>query len=278
MARTISEIQQQIITAKEEQPVLAGISSDSKVAIWRLWTYVVAVCMWTLENLFDAHKAEVTAAIAIQKPHTLQWYVEMAKKFQLDDELPYGSDVYNPIDDSPETRIITHAAATEMPNLLRLKVAKGTTGSLAPLLEDEELVPFKEYMHRIKDAGVRLMITSDEPDVLTLAVTVYYDPLVLDHLGRRIGNPSVTPVVDAINLYLTNLPFNGLFVVNRLIDAMENAIGVHIAMVNEVDINTVTEAELSDGDVDPAVKYIPLAGYMEFNIADSVITYIPFEG
>lgn len=278
MARTIAQIQQQIIDAKEEEADLSGLNSTSKVAVWRLWTYVVAVCIWTLENFFDVHKAEVNATIAKQKPHTLQWYVEMAKKFEYGHELPDDSDVYIPVDESSIVRIVTHASATEEPNMVRMKVAKGPAGALGPLdntLISPQLRAFKEYMHRIKDAGVRLDISSREADGLKLNLTVYYDPLVLNGVGQRLDNPSVKPLVLAIDDYLKNLPFNGLFIVNRLIDAMENADGVRIAMVDGLVISTADEP--AGTGVDTSIKYTPLSGYMNFLESTSTITYIPFE-
>lgn len=278
MARTIAQIQQQIIDTKETEPTLSELDSSSKVSVWRLWTYITAVCIWTLENLFDVHKAEVSNTIAKQKPHTLQWYVEMAKKFEYGHELPYDSDVYIPVDESPLVRIVTHASATEEPNMVRMKVAKGVAGALGPLdntIVSPQLKAFKEYMHRVKDAGVRLNISSREPDGLKLTLTIHYDPLVLNSLGQKLDNPSVKPLVVAINEYLKNLPFNGLFVVNRLIDAMENAAGVRIAVVNGLVVTTADEP--TGTGVDTSVKYTPLAGYMHFIEVDSTINYIPFE-
>lgn len=279
MARTIAQIQQQIIDAKEADTSLSDLDSTSKVAVWRLWTYVVAVCIWTLENFFDVHKSEVATTIAKQKPHTLQWYVEMAKKFEYGHELPDDSDVYVPVDESAVFRIVTHASATEEPNMVRMKVAKGMAGALVPLdntFASPQLRAFKEYMHRIKDAGVRLDISSREADGLKLTLTIYYDPLVLNGAGQRLDNPSVKPLVAAIDDYLKNLPFNGLFIVNRLIDAMENADGIRIAMVDGLVISTADEP--AGTGVDTSVKYTPLAGYMNFLELASSFTYIPFEG
>src|SRR6185437_7509442 len=96
MARTISQIQQSIIDAKNADPVLSLLlTSTSNVAIWTLWTYIVAVCQWTSENLFDQHVAEVNNIIATMKPHTLQWYVTMAKAFQFGYSLPADNDTYD---------------------------------------------------------------------------------------------------------------------------------------------------------------------------------------
>ncbi len=132
MARSIGEIQAAIIAAKESNPVLGTtLTSTSQAAIWKLWTYVVAVCQWTLENLFDLHKDEVTGIIATQKPHSLQWYVTMAKAFQYGVLLPPDRDTYETVPPAdPAVLIVSNAAAVELTNLVRIKAAKTTGGSL----------------------------------------------------------------------------------------------------------------------------------------------------
>jgi len=237
MARTIAQIQQAIIDAKTADATLSGLTSSSNVAIWRLWTYIVALCQWTLENLFDLHKSEVGTIIATQKPHSLQWHVTMAKAFQFGVSLPSDSDIYAivpPVD--PTVLIVQNAAAVELTNLVRIKVAKLLSGVLAPL-SGGELTAFTTYMGRIKDAGVRLQCTSGAADNLQLSLKVFYDPLVLDSTGARLDGTSATPVKNAINAFLDNLPFNGLFVLNNLIAALQAIDGVRIGDVELAQAN-----------------------------------------
>ena len=269
MARTIREIQQSIIDQKSSSPDLAGLSSTSNVSIWQLWTYVIAVCQWTLENLYDSHKEEVSAIIATQKPHTLQWYVRMAKLFQYGVVLPADSDTYtNPTDDDTVS-IVKYAAAVELSGMLRIKVAKLAGGALAPLTSPE-LTAFSGYMNRIKDAGVRLQLTSDNPDNLRLSLNIFYDPLVLDNSGAKLSSPGGTPVKDAVNVFLDNLPFNGVFVLNFLIQALQQVEGVRIAQVVGASANYGATAF-----VPIPVEYLPDAGYMVLDTSffDANISY-----
>jgi len=74
MARSIEQINNEIIKAKESEPALVGLTSTSKVAIWRLWAYITAFVIYTLELIFDQHKAEVLDALTQLKPHTARWY------------------------------------------------------------------------------------------------------------------------------------------------------------------------------------------------------------
>ena len=257
MARTIAAIQQQIIDTKNADPVLSTYPwSASNVAIWRLWTYVVAVCIWTLETLFDAHKSEVAGIIATQKPHTLQWYVMMAKLFQYGVTLPPDSDTYAAPSSDPEVVIVQYAAAVELVSLVRIKVAKQLGTTLAGL-SSSELTAFSAYMNRVKDAGVRLQLTSGNPDSLQLAVAIYYDPLVLSSTGARLDGTAATPVKDAINAFLINLPFNGLFVLNNLVIALQAIDGVRIGNVAGAQANYAATPY-----VPIAVEYLPDAGYM----------------
>ena len=257
MARTIAEIQQQIIDTKNADAVLSTYTwSDSKVAIWRLWAYVTAVCMWTLENLFDYHKSEVAGIIATQKPHTLQWYIMMAKQFQYGVLLPADSDTFPTTSTDPAVMIVQYAAAVELVNLVRIKVAKRSGSSLASL-STLELTALTAYMNRIKDAGVRMQLTSSAPDTLQLSVAVYYDPLVLSNTGARLDGTALNPVLDAVNIFLTNLPFNGLFILNNLILALQQIDGIRIGNI----INA--QARYAATPFVPiTVEYLPDAGYI----------------
>ncbi len=246
-----------MVTAKAADSTLSSLSSTSMTAVWLLWTYIVATCQWVLENLFDAHKAEVSDIIASQKPHTLQWYVNKAKAFQFGVALPDDSDVYTvvpPVDLT--TLVVKFAAAVELTNLVRIKVAKLAGGVLSPLTS-LQLTAFANYMGRLKDAGVRLQCTSGNPDTFQPTMIIYYDPLLLDATGARLDGTSSTPVKDAVNAFLDSLPFNGVFILNSFIAAMQSVPGVVIA--DEVSVQAFY------GLVPPvaiSARYIPDAGYM----------------
>ena len=266
MARSIAQIQQAIVDAKNADPVIGTsgtnpLSSNSAVAVWYLWTYIVAVCQWTLESLFDAHKSEVQGIIATQEPHTLQWYVIMAKAFQYGVALPADSDKYAIVPPAdPTMLIIQNAAAVELTNLVRIKVAKISGGILAPMASGE-MTAFSAYMARVKDAGVRLQLTSGSADNLQLKLTVYYDPLVLDNTGARLDGTASTPVMDAINGFLADLPFNGLFVLNNLIAVLQGVDGVRIGDVVSAQANYGATPY-----VPIAYEYTPDAGYMKLDV------------
>ncbi|TXI14616.1 MAG: nucleotidyltransferase [Pedobacter sp.] len=277
MARTIAEIQAQIITEKGNNPELKSLNSDSKTAIWRVWTYVTATAIWTLETLFELHKKEVDDLILSKKPHNLRWYRAKARAFQFGKELMPESDRYDnsgaSADEIAKSRIIKHVAVEENRKMgwVRIKAAKETNGELQALsrVSPDELTPFKRYMHLIKDAGVKLVVDSLPPDRLKMDINIYYDPLVLDGNGGRLDDATIKPVNNTIQAYLQNLPFNGEFVLATLTDRLQQTAGVIIPQIVRA---SATYGNREDQLID--VRYEPDAGYLRIDNKDLTINYI----
>ena len=95
MARSIKDIHNELIAAKQAEPLLNDINSSSMVALWRLWLYVVAVAIFAHENLIDEHKEETDEKLRKQKVHTLTWIEEKARAFQLGHSLQPNEDYYD---------------------------------------------------------------------------------------------------------------------------------------------------------------------------------------
>ncbi len=268
MARTIAQIKAAIIATKNADPVLSGLSSSSAVAEWNLWTDIVALCQWTLENLFDIHTQEVNNLLSAMKAHTLQWYINKAKAFQFGDPLPDGSDSYATINTNKQ--IVSYAAAAEVNNGLRIKVAS-SNGNGLQALNSNQLSALSGYMGLVKDAGVRLYITSAAADRLQANLSIYYDPLVLDSMGRRLDGSGNTPVQDAIALYLNALPFNGLLVLNYFAEAIQHVPGVLICKVNALN---ATYGGLPMQVI--TYQYLPDSGYLALDLqSDLTLSFIP---
>ena len=231
-----------------------------------------------METLFDAHKAEVQGIITSGKAHTLQWYVLKAKAWQFGYSLPVDaggnatSDVYDVID--PTAMQVAMAAAVEqLPlNRVRIKVAKLSGGVLAPLTGGA-LTALTTYMNQVKDAGVRLVITTNAGDNLQLALTVLYDATVLDSTGARLDGSAATPVKDAITAFLDALPFNGVFILGALNDAIKAVEGVTVAIVDVAQANYAMTPY-----VNITGQYVPDAGYMVLDgtYFDANVDYEPY--
>jgi hypothetical protein len=257
MARSKAYWRGVILAAFAGEAADSGVTSTSAVAEWNLWVNVVALCMVALDGFFDFFKSDVDTNIATMKAHTEQWYSTKAKAFQYGVTLPPDTDIYAvvpPVDTS--VLIIANAATVEFQNLLRIKVAKLSGGVLAAL-DSGELTAFKAYMGRVKDAGVRLQMTSGAGDNLQVKMIVYYDPLVLTYDGKRIDGTNDHPTLDALKAFLTQLPFNGLFVRNSMVDYVQTVDGVRIVTPTVVQANYGATPY-----VDIPTEYKPDAGYL----------------
>lgn len=274
MARTRAQWKVIIKDYMATETSLAGLTSTSASAEHALWVNILSLVAMYVDGLFDLFRADVDTVINAQSAHTLQWYVTKAKAFQYGVTLPADTDVYAVVPPADEAvLIVTSAAGVEQAanNKVRLKVAKGLPGALEPL-SGGELAALNTYIKRIKDAGVRVEATTGEADDLRMKLQVYYDPLVLTATGERIDGTSTTPVKDAIGEFLSSLPFNGVFVLNDLIDYIEAVEGVVIAHVLVAQANYASLPY-----VDIPVRYTPDAGYMVLNTEyfDDNVEYTP---
>jgi len=172
----------------------------------------------------------------------------------------------------PTVLIVSNAAAVEFENLVRIKAAT-LSGGVLGALSGPQLTAFTAYMQLVKDAGVRLQCTSGAADTFQPTMVIYYDPLVLNADGSRIDGTATTPVEDAVNAFLANLPFNGVFILNSFIAAMQAVSGVVIADVESVQaFYGATPPMVID------VQYTPDAGYMALDDVwfGAHVTYEPY--
>ena len=80
-------------------------------------------------------------------------------------------------------------------------------------------------MNRVKIAGVVLAIRSLPSDTVSIAATIYVDPLSIDRNGTRISDGS-KPVETAIENYLKSILYGGTFNKTKLVDAIQGVEGV----------------------------------------------------
>ena len=283
MARTIQQIFDAIIVEKEtfaslsglepsvipdpSQDLLTELTSSSKVSIWRLKFWVQAVAIFVHESLFDVFKSDVETRALEIIPATTRFYVIEAKKFQLGDELVFTDGTFK-FEDSTSAgalakQIIKQASARDINEVVTLKIAKDDgSGGLKKLdtVPVNEKTAFEAYLNKIKIAGVKTIVISDDPDTLKVAYTIQYDPLVMKADGTLIED-GTSPVQIAIDAYIEGLPFDSTFKVMELTDAIQAARGV----VNAVaDVVAAKFGALAFSDI-LAVQtetYLPNAGYL----------------
>lgn len=268
MARSIQEIQNEIfarITANEN---LAELTSQSKVAIYRLFVFVVAFSIWTLEVLYDNHKSELQDELANQKSGTKAWYRTKALAFQYGFNLLTDSDIFNNQGATDEqitaSKIIKYSAVDEGIKDARvvIKIAGETAGVLAPITVNQRLA-FEAYMNEIRYAGVKISIINYLPDKLYIKLKIYRDPLLIDGTGNSILNGG-KPVEDALKEYMKKLPFNGELVLAHLVDAIQKVEGVMIPHIVSAESSWIDTNTSGYGTPQPInVRIIPVSGYFE---------------
>ena len=277
MARSIQEIQTLIYQAKAQEPALNELNSTSKVAIWRLWVYIIAVAIWSLEKLFDQHRADIDKRLSELKPHTARWYRSKALAFQYGFDLLTDSDKFNNTGHTEEqieaSKIVKYSAVVESPNEGRLivKIA-GEQGEQLQPITDAQKQAFEAYLSEIKDAGVRLSVVNYQPDILHLQMKIVYDPLVLDSNGQSITN-AFNPIERTIKAYLKKLPFNGELVLAHLIDALQQAEGVKIPHLVLAQSKNITSSGEYGAFETIEISKIPTAGYFTIDNFND-ITYV----
>jgi hypothetical protein len=285
MARTIQEIYDSIIAEKEtraellnlqpapdtSQTFLDDLTSTSKVAIWRLLFYTVAFAIWVHEKLFDEHTAAVNALAADLITGTARWYQLEMFKFQFGDTLLFIDGKFQYAIEDLNAQIIKRSAVQVNGTQVIIKVAKlDITDNPIPL-SIAELTAFTEYVNQIKFAGTNTLIVSNDADLLKIEYQVFYDPLVMDASGGLLSDPLVKPVEDAINNYISNLPFDGNLVLTNLTDAVQAAEGVVDPVIG------VAEARVGALPFQTIVnKYNAVAGYMKIDPAYPLATQITY--
>jgi hypothetical protein len=291
MARTIEQIKTQLITAYfsetriQEAYEVNDINDPEQLpaedSFESILFYVIAFCIHTLERIFDVHKSEVTDIINRTKPHSAQWYAEMARAYQDGfDLLPDGSGFDNTGHSEADilaSKTIKYSAAIEQRNGLQIKVAKIVNGDMAKP-EAEELDKFQYYMNKIKDAGVHIDILSGDAHLLKLNLTVYYNPLVLTADGNRVDGTANNVIKEAIKAYLNSIKFDGTLIIAHLIDALQQVDGVLIPHINTGNPAPDYGIAYRYGDIEwvpIGVKHQPDSGYIRLDNDALTITYIP---
>jgi hypothetical protein len=278
MARTVTEIQQEIFANITSNEDLATLNSTSKVAIYRLLVFVVSYAVWTLEKLFDIHSSQVDKAIYENKPGTARWYRNMSLAFQFGFNLLTDDDQFNnegfTSDQIEASKIVKYCSVKESLESSRLiiKIAGESGDDLIPLTLTQ-ITSFAFYMSEVAYAGVKVNIVNNPADKLQLTLRVYRNPLVIDENGNNILTGGKT-VEAAIKQYIKNLPFDGELVINDMIDYLrdvEGVINVHVISAQSSYKDLVTGLYTSFVNID--VKTIPVAGYFENTNFDNV-TYV----
>ena len=303
MSRTISEIYNAIIAEKESftelnnltpvpentQTLLSDLKSTSKVGIWRLWAFVIAVAIYAHEKIFDAHIEEVEDIILDKTFGQLRWYELTSKAFQYGYFLLWSDINYRyeysdtTSQDALDSMIVTQAAATTIVTTVGyeiiLKVAKGTVGSLSALSTIEK-VAFDAYIDKRKPAGTNISTVSTSADDMKLSLTVTYDPLIIAVDGSTperaylISDSSVYPAEAAVVDYIQQIDFDSYFKILDLVDTLQTIDGILNVTVQKASAR-YGALEYTDIMIDAEQKYNANAGYLTMAPGHDVDEYFP---
>lgn len=227
----------------------------SKVSIINLLFYIFASAAWVLENLFDAHKADIEARIEEIIPHRARWYKSKVLEFMKDKVLISDTDRYDTTGMTAEAidaaHVVKYATADENKDasIVTIKVA-GEQGGRRCRLSDEAETQLAAYLAEIKDAGVRIALVNMEPDTFNCSVDIYYNAMLLPENVQ-------SACEAAIRAYIENLPFNGEYTNMALIDTLQNVDGVRIAEFRQASAAIADTPTLSVIDA----RHVPAAGY-----------------
>lgn len=231
MARTIAQIQAQIIATKNAQPELAGLTSTSKRAIWNLWTFVIAACIAIFEQLLDSFLTQVETQVAQSAGASVLWLQAKMFQFQYDATTPQVIQLINTVPQYPvvdaNKRIITACSVTSsLSNQVSIKVAKS---SPFVALATAELTAAQSYINTIGAAGITYNVISLNADKLYVQAQIYYQGQYSTVIQQN--------VIAAINSFLQNLSivnFNGSMKISDLEGAIRNVAGVNDVVLNNV--------------------------------------------
>lgn len=278
--RTLKEIKQQIGQAWTSNATLAeaygfevGADFDrafSSVSVEAVLLNVVAMAQWLHEHVIEAHRVEVEERIAAMRPHTLRWYTEKARAYQHGHSLLPDTDRYAATVE--EARVVRFVAGVDAPGMVRLKVAGMDDEGQPTPLDASQMAGLRSYMNEVRDAGVEVVINSDNPERLHIRADIYYNPQLLhivEGKGLLIADGS-EPVREAIRVHVRSLPFNGELSVAALCDCLQACPGVEQPVLTEVVVSAYNAASASGSSVD--AYYTAQAGY--FELGDVHLNYI----
>jgi hypothetical protein len=260
MARTVAQIKQSMLDAKNADPTLSALTSTSQTAKWNLYYFIVASCIAIFEQLQDIFKTELEAIASTAAPSTPQWTRNKVLKYQKGDVAQLNTTTFTVEYPTINTanQILTRCAVITAPNrTVLIKVAK----SNPPVpVSVGELAELQSYIETFNPAGIAFTLINENSDKMEVAATIYYN-------GQYSAVIS-TNVVAALNNYMANLPFNGVISTQAVVDAMQAAEGVISVSLARILVRKHTVAygtgvtlyNLSTG-VD-SVQYQTIAGYV----------------
>lgn len=213
----VIELHNNILDDTLTDPQLTQLTSTSRTAIWRLWAFITAVCIWIHEYVWSLYQKEIQTIADSAIPNTAAWLQKQVLLFQYGHDLLFENyrPYYTTIDLS--ARIVARAAVIDSVPAV-VKVAKMSGSTLSPL-SNTELTALGFYIDQIKPVGTPIQLLSLNPDKIKIVAEVHYKGLLSSSAVKQ-------QVELSINNYLANLPFDGRLYLSELQDAIQSVQGI----------------------------------------------------
>ena len=248
-------------------PTKRGLVSTSKVAIWRLWAWIVATSQNILEQLIDQYIVQIETTIDRAPAGTPKWIQDKIFKFQYSATDPQiiqlnttTFEVYYPTVNET-LRIVTQASVSNAPNkTVMIKVAQG--GASPTPLDSTQKAALTSYLDFINFSGVYFNLISVDPDLMLVGADVYYNGQYSGVIQQR--------VEEAIGAFLADSNvnnFNYTIHLTKLQDAIQAVAGVTDVVLRQIEVrpDSVIPADsfkMVDNYTTALRQYNPYAGYM----------------
>lgn len=295
MARTLEEHYDRIIQFKEKLSTLTGLTPDpdsfqqlnadlqssSVVSTWRLYTVAVAYSAYANEELFDEILEEIENRLEDQGIGQENWYARRALEFRYGYSLQFINHKYQynaaALNDQ-QAQVVKRAAAVVEAGKVRIKAAKLNNNDEPIALSQSEQDALKQYIDKLHPAGIPFAIVSTSGDLLQVNFEAYFDPQVLNDSGELLTDTSIKPLERAVNQYIRNLPFNGIFNLNDLVDQCQQAKGIVDPRLLKAKAAQsggafTTLFDVTGSGPQAPNNYQPQAGYLRIDQLN--VTYIP---
>jgi hypothetical protein len=234
MARTISQIKQQILTEKATYSELNVLNNPSTTSLFNLWAYITAVCISVLENLQDVFITEVETIVNRGVVGSKAWLDYQIRRFQYTNILILDTVtfLYKYANSDVSKEIISRVSISDGINKeIIIKVAKSEPPT--PLTTDEKDA-LNSYLKQIVTAGVSTNLISTDSDKVILTAQIYYD--------GQYSSVIKDNVIIGIKNYLLNLPFDTQIRVSSIQDSIQNVLGVKDVIINYLEVRADAQA------------------------------------
>lgn len=246
MARTIKQIKKSMTDQFMADQVIRdryGLaegksfeSSFSAVSLESIIFGIVATAVYVLESMFETYRAEVQRKVEAAVIASIPWYHKICLEYQHGDNLVLDTSTNEyiyPVTDLSK-QIVRFASCRDYGGGIYILVAGEASDGTPKALSDDVLTAFRAYVSKRKPAGIIADVYSYDPDIISIQMTVQYDPIILNADGSLISDPGVYPVEEAINAYLNGIKYGGTFNKNKMIDAVQSAEGVIDLVLDKV--------------------------------------------